>query len=239
MKSVLMTITILFYSVSWASSPLPSTARGLESMDNVHEVRLPKVLRGSTPVGEQLKLLVDQGVTDILVFKKEKDGEVSSELMAFEGLGLKTSSLNHISAEWKIALPFRQTCEQYVRALLLIREVEKSEDRRIYFHCTAGQDRTSLLAGLYQVLHGENAREVFEKEMCGRGYEAGGGQEKPMTVIRAIRRNLTPFYLQMVQLIQTQGITLDQLTPEICLSAEPSILSPSQVAQWQCRQSQN
>lgn len=234
MKALFATVFIVFQSTAWASTPLPSTARGLESMDNVHEVRSSRILRGSTPVGDQMQLLVNEGVTDILVFKKDKDGEVKSELQAFQNLGLQSASLNHIAAEWKIALPFRQTCEQYVQALTLIRDVEKSSDRRMYFHCTAGQDRTSLLAGLYQVLHGESPREVFEKEMCARGYEAGGGEQKPMTVVRAIRKNLTPFYLQMVRLIQTRGITIENLSNEICLTNDTVNFDFNQMTQWQC-----
>ena len=75
---------------------------------------------------------------------------------------------------WKDITDYQSVCEMTVDALNMIKNSENL-NQRIYFHCTVGEDRTGLLAGLYKIYRGDNEsrHEVFESEMCDKGYEAG------------------------------------------------------------------
>lgn len=95
-------------------------------------------------------------------------------------------------------------CEQVVDALSILKKV-KQKNGKIFFHCTAGEDRTGMLAGLYLMIEEKQSADyVFKNEMCARGY-SNGNTHKPWMVTGAIQKELTPLFLALVEKINSSG----------------------------------
>ena len=97
-----------------------------------------------------------------------------------------------------------------------MREVKNDSSRKIFFHCTVGEDRTGYLAGLWKMLSDNVSRnEAFHNEMCINGYGAGN-PIKPDYVVNEIRQDLTPMFTYMAYLIDKNLVSLANLTKRYC-----------------------
>src|SRR5690606_20131805 len=84
------------------------------------------------------------------------------------------------------------------------------------FHCTAGEDRTGALAGLFRMLdEGLSTDEVFYGEMCPRGY-SNGNPNKPWKVTGAIEAGLTPLFEAIAEKIEKEALNFDSLEKSLC-----------------------
>lgn len=186
-----------------ALAHLESSVEGL-TIGNSHDLSKAagRVIRGSQPlskVGE----LADLGVTDVLVLKTQTNTEVDDELAALAELGYAESSLKWIEFPWRgvvvedAAQTMKNTikaCKQIITGLQLLQKVSADADRSIFFHCTVGEDRTGLLAGLYRMSEQNwTEKKAYQKEMCARGF-AEGNPNKPAHVAKTVRTNLLPVF---------------------------------------------
>ncbi len=216
--SILMFTATL--SASWSlsaahalTSPYKSTVEGL-SYGNTHEIA-PRVFRGSEP-GHKVQELVDFGITDVLIFKRDARGEVARQIQALRDAGFKARQIHHLPMPWKDIDDEVSVCEHIVDGLALIHKVSASPRRQLYFHCTVGEDRTGLLAALIrQLAQGWTAEQAFQDEMCRHGYEAGNPR-KPSFVVQAIRDHLTPIYAKLQILIGRGELNWGNLDRNLC-----------------------
>ena len=156
------------------------------------------VLRGMEP-RKKVKELVDYGVTDVLIFKNSTKGEVEEEIELIKEVGLTS---HHIPFKWKGFESEQAACEQVVEAINLIKKLE-AKGKVVYFHCTVGEDRTGLLAGVYRLMtQGWSAQKAFKDEMCANGY-ADGNPKKPGMVTGAIHKELTPLFFALAEKIES------------------------------------
>lgn len=177
------------------------------------------VYRGSQPVGKEDQL-VKLGITDVLIFKNQIKDEVNQEIENLKAAGLQKSHIYYIPFEWKIGANEVDQCRRTISALEILLRVYSTENRSIYFHCTVGEDRTGLLAGLFrQLIEDGNRDQIFESEMCKKGYEAGD-KGKPPQVIKQIRAVLTPLYMKISNAITRNEITTENLNENFCNSVE-------------------
>lgn len=175
-----------------------------------------RVFRGREP-----KKLVSElpgiGITDVLIFKNQVKKEVDAEIAALKELNIKS---HHIPFKWKELESYEVACGQVIDALNLITKT-KANGGSIFFHCTAGEDRTGLLAGLYRMLEeGITMNRVFRTEMCARGY-SDGNPHKPGLVHGAIQKELTPLFLAMAAKIEDGTLQLGKLSKRVCKSIKP------------------
>jgi protein-tyrosine phosphatase len=184
MNYLLLTLTFLSLS-SFADDGL--------TIANSHRVdKSGNVYRGREP-----KQLVDElahfGVSDVIIFKNDVKGETTTEIKRVQELGMTP---HHIPFQWKDFKSMTEACEQTIEALNIIQDV-KSKNGKVFFHCTAGEDRTGMLAGLYRMLDEKLSVDVvFKDEMCARGY-SNGNKKKPRMVSSAIEKELTPLFISL------------------------------------------
>lgn len=205
MKTLLLLIVLLSF---WSEA---------STIGNFHQVdREGLVFRGREPKGALIELL-SLGITDVIIFKNEVKDEVRSEMSLAQVNRLRT---HHIPFRWKEIQP-ELACEQVIEALSLIRRVTQARGK-VFFHCTVGEDRTGLLAGLF-VMNETRAslKEVFRQEMCARGY-ADGNPAKPPQVVNKIERELTPLFEALARELEQTG----KITKNFCknLKLQPSKL---------------
>lgn len=211
-------LTLLLILVSYSSfagleSPFDSTVKGI-TIKNTHTVGTKgKIYRGMAPLGK-IKELSNFGITDILIFKNQTKNEIDQELA--EIADVFNPNISQFDFFWHKYTSYKKACEQTIDALKLIKEVSMSVDRKMFFHCTVGEDRTGHLAGLWRILSQNwTIEKAFQDELCERGYEHGNGN-KPSFVVNEIRRDLTPLFLSMANLIKDKKITLDNLDYSFC-----------------------
>jgi hypothetical protein len=167
--------------------------------------------------------LVDAGVTDVVIFKNELKHEVQDEEDALENLGITGKHVLHLDFRWKNIESFTTACQQTIQALAFLDQVANKKDAKAYFHCTVGEDRTGMLAGLIRMLEeGWSVEKAFESELCQNGYEAGN-PAKPPKVVQAIRKELTPVFLKMAFLIESKALTRDSIDASLCKD-DPELL---------------
>lgn len=169
------------------------------------------IFRGKEPK-KLVSQLRDIGITDVLIFKNEVKTEVATEIADLTKLGIRS---HHIPFQWKGFESMQKACEQVVDAVNLIYNT-KARNGSIYFHCTAGEDRTGMLAGLYRMLE-ENlsANQVFKSEMCARGY-SDGNPNKPGMVHGAIQKELTPLFIALAEKIERREWVLGRISKASC-----------------------
>ncbi len=203
------------------SSPFDSSVDGI-SVPNTHWVDPDHmILRGMEPrTPEQFGELHAAGVERALVFKNSTtQDDVPGELAAWS---LPEGDAIQIPFAWKDYTGFQEPCEQTVEALRFVRESVEAK-KKVFFHCTVGEDRTGYLAALYDVLYqGANANDAFDRDMCEHGY-AGGNPQKPFFVLGALGRGLTPLYREMAFLVH-EGLLTDKLESGAC-AKEPEVPS--------------
>jgi protein-tyrosine phosphatase len=217
MKTLIASLIILS-SIQLAQaglkSPFQSTVEGI-NIPNTHYVSQDEtVLRGMAPTGH-LEELLDFGITDVLIFKNQTRNEIDKEVKKLKELGYEDSNIHQINFRWKEYESMQVACEQTIEALQIIEGV-RAEGNSIFFHCTVGEDRTGLLSGVYRMMSENMTRaEVFQEEMCEKGYEAGNSN-KPWVVVNAIRKDLTPLFKKMAKGVDLGMISLDKLDTSAC-----------------------
>lgn len=189
------TLLLLFFAFNAYAQDL--------SIKNSFQVDLDgQVFRGREPktLVSELKEL---GISDVIIFKNDVKGEVLSEIEALNELQIKS---HHIPFKWKDLESMELACEQVIDALQIIKRVKRRGDK-VYFHCTAGEDRTGLLAGLYRISE-ENlsVQEAWDEELCARGY-GDGNRRKPKIVTNAIHQELSPLFFALAEKIKSGHLT--------------------------------
>jgi len=178
-----------------------------------------QIFRGKEPK-QLVSELPNIGITDVLIFKNQVKNEVATEIADLKELGIRS---HHIPFRWKELESTEIACGHVVDALNLIAQT-KMRNGSIFFHCTAGEDRTGMLAGLYRMLE-ENLKmgQVFRSEMCARGY-SDGNPNKPATVSGAIQKELTPLFMAIAKKIEARAVVLGRASKSICknLKVEPT-----------------
>lgn len=214
-RQVLFIMLILFPFISLAQKPEGITLKNAWVLDE-------QIIRGPAPT-TKLKELTAAGVTDVLIIKNQTSNEVDQEVSGLKELGFTANRIKHVPLKWKEVAPV-EACHQTVEALSHLIQTTKQRGRKIYFHCTVGEDRTGMVAGLYRILTQEwSSQDAFKKEMCARGY-AEGNRKKPAAVSGAIRENLTPLFLALVRYIDKGELSKRKLDSTFCDSTEFSEL---------------
>jgi hypothetical protein len=158
------------------------------------------------------------GVKSVLVFKNQTGTgtDVADEVARFEAAGLH---VDQIPFEWKDFANFKDPCEQTVAALQILAK-SVSARKKIFFHCTVGEDRTGYLAGLHRLLRESSAtpRTMFSEEMCERGYGSGNPLKPYFAVVQKLDTQLTPLFLKMAYLIESGKLTTKNLSTAVCAS---------------------
>jgi hypothetical protein len=215
----LFTLIVIIISLQTAEaglkSPFQSTVDGL-TIPNAHYVSLnDSVIRGMAPTVGHIDELVELGITDVLIFKNQTRNEVDKEIISLKKAGFKNNSIHQINFKWKEYESIQVACEQTIQAFQIIKRV-REKGNKIFFHCTVGEDRTGLLSGLYKMMNeGLTREDVFQNEMCEKGYEAGNSH-KPWVVVKAIRKDLTPLFKKMAKAINMGMISLEDLGRSNC-----------------------
>lgn len=190
-------------------SPFRSTVDGV-TIPNAHLVVInpqgKSIYRGNSPLSaEHVEELVLLGVERVIVFKNfytVEDRELVMDL--YRDNGIPQGQISHIEMPWKNIITRQdkiRACRFTLRALAEMRD----STTHLFFHCTVGEDRTGILAGLARIAFNNwSPRQAFDQEMCPRGYEAGNpnkATEAP-NVVKAIRESLTPLYLQLATIVK-------------------------------------
>lgn len=213
-------------------SIMPSTFTEV-SVPNSHLVS-PNVIRGMAPRNEaDIDSLIAVGVSDVLIFKNETSGEVTKEINLLEEKGIEKTKITHIDFPWKDISDFRPVCEMTIAALNKLESAENN-NRKIFFHCTVGEDRTGYLAGLYKIYRGDqNIQEVFQGELCDKGYEAGD-PKKGMNVVLKVRESLTPAFLKMIDVLNLAKKNKAKLNKKLCDQVGQASLSSVDISHFKC-----
>jgi protein-tyrosine phosphatase len=169
------------------------------------------VFRGREPRG-QVEKLARENFTDVVIFKNEVRSEVTRELEDLEKFRITS---HYIPFRWKEFQSVKEACEQVAHGLKILEKVQR-ENRKVFFHCTAGEDRTGVLAGLFLMLtERQSMRKVFEKELCPNGY-AEGNPAKPRPVTSAIHKELTPLFVALAEKIQKGEWKRGKIHKSVC-----------------------
>lgn len=216
-------------------STMPSTYLDT-GIPNSHLVS-KNVIRGMAPRNAtDIDKLLSLGVSNFLIFKIDTNGEVEKEIDMLEEKGVDEKNITHIDFPWKDITDFKPVCEMTIDALKTIETFENS-NKKIYFHCTVGEDRTGYLAGLYKIYReNQNVDEVFQGELCDKGYEAGN-PNKGMNVVMKVRESLTPAFLSMVNLILKAKKNKTNLDKSLCTSSVFNNFSADVLKTYRCKKS--
>lgn len=208
----------------------PGSVRGLTA-GNSHLVvqREGRVYRGAEPK-KNTDNLIEFGITDVLIIKNSTRGEVEKEIAALQTGGMSKARITHIPLTWSAAGQLNNSCTQIIEALAVIQDALKKKGRQLYFHCTAGEDRTGAVAGLTRMLEeGISAQQAWQDDLCAHGY-AEGDENKPASVNKKIHANLTPVFVHLATAIENGELSRDHLDQSVC---DGKI--DTRVSKWSCR----
>jgi len=200
------------------NSPFAPTYPGT-TINNTHAVDLAGyIIRGMEP-RSKVEELVDMKIQRILIFKNETRNEVKKQKERLYELGFQPFQIKEIPFRWKDFDSFEVACLQTIEGIVFLDEARKTLNR-VYVHCTVGEDRTGHLSGLFRLLDEPNLTisEVFEEELCQRGYERANPR-KPHFVVNSIRKNLSVLFFEMAEAIRDQKMDLSDLSTrakELC-----------------------
>ena len=223
MKTLIL--SLLLISCRTHAASLSGTVKGL-SIPNSHVVtqnETQQVYRGRAPTDKQMQELLDLGVRQFVIFKNDVRGEVHQEIADLKRLGVPAQNITAIPFPWKDIRSFKEVCEMTITALQTI-EQATAKGESIFFHCTAGEDRTGYLASLWTLWSGAktSARDSFKQDMCAHGYEAGNPHKPYRDVVVKIRETLTPTYLKMLVVLQQAREHNQELDLSLC-GNEPTL----------------
>lgn len=211
MKILSLALSLVVSLPSFAAN-LVSTVAGL-TIANAHELEAGRIYRGAQP-GKKTTELKALGVSDVIIFKTQSTTEVDKEILSLTELGIQ---IHHIPFRWKDLESPAQSCEQLIQALQILK-ANREAGKVSFFHCTVGEDRTGLLAGMWRMLDdGATRDEVWKNEMCAHGY-ADGNYAKPKEVAAAVHAGLTPLFFALSSKIAKGELTLDTLDAKVCQS---------------------
>ena len=205
-------------------SPKPSTVKGLPIPNSYFIEKNKKggaIIRGSAPLNHHnLELMKKFGISEYIIFKNDKAGEVKGEIGGLLELGVRKDSVTHIDFDWKDNENFNSGCQKLIQGINLLKLAMKN-NKKIYFHCTTGEDRSGVLAASYllAVDRKTNIKKLFKNEMCAKGYEAGD-PEKDKDVVARIRAGLTVTFLKMAYRIDQAKKEKHPINENIC-STDP------------------
>lgn len=199
-------------------SPICSTVKAPESVERVSlpntHVVLEKnkngapIYRSNSPYLTQHILEIIQLNIDTVVVYKNFYSQDDQDLLysLYADSGFDADKLVAIPMPWKRdgkkPFNYKKACEMTVEAM----DILENSKKPALFHCTVGEDRTGMLAGLLQVKNGMTVQKAFRDEMCGRGYEAGNPKKSSSpSVVESVREALTPLYLKMATVISQNG----------------------------------
>lgn len=204
MKNILLLLALLCVYSAYAVDGL--------TIPNSHQVdKDGHIFRGREPK-KLVTELKDFGITDVLIFKNDVRGEVVQEIAALQTLGIRP---HHIPFRWKEYSSMEEACAQVVDGLNLLYRV-KQKGGAIFLHCTAGEDRTGMLAALYRMLEERiSSANAFRYEMCSRGY-SDGNPHKPGLVTGAIQKELTPLFIALSQKVERGEWSLGRISKKSC-----------------------
>ena len=204
------------------TSTLPSTVPGL-SIPNAHSID-QFIYRGNQPL-DKVSELKRFGISDVIIIKQDIKGEVPQERASLNSLQIHSY---YIPMRWNISTPV-QSCEETVEAVNLALSL-RAQNRKIYIHCSAGEDRTGLVSGLLRMqLQSWSAQKAFTDEMCAHGY-ADSSNGKPPKVVQQILQNLNPIFLLLSKSLSAGR----PLSKDLCRNAQDASLNaPS--AQLSCK----
>lgn len=227
-------VSLLLISAAAQATSLSGTVKGL-SIPNSHVVTQSEsqlVLRGRAPSEKQMQELLDLGVRQFVIFKNDVRGEVAQEIADLKRLGVPAKNIKSIPFPWKDIRNFKEVCEMTITALQTI-EKATAAGESIFFHCTAGEDRTGYLASLWTLLSGAktSARESFKQDMCALGYEAGNPNKPYREVVAKIRETLTPTYQKMLLVLKEARAQNQELDLAMC-GNEPTL--PTNITPFSC-----
>lgn len=180
------------------------------------------LLRGAQP-NKSTSLLRDHGVDAVLIFKTDTRGEVAKEISVLLATGFNEDDVHHIPMAWK-DLDLAEACGQTIEALEVLSKAV-ADGKTIYFHCTAGEDRTGMLAGLYRIIHEDaDVDHMFREELCAKGY-SDGNPAKPRQVVNQIENGLTPLYFALAEKITAAKSSGRKISPGLCRGLNPKAVS--------------
>ena len=202
--------TLLFALMSLSLSSFAGVD-GL-TIPNSHQVdKEGNVFRGRQPE-KKVDELAHIGITDVIIFKNDVKGEVAKEITELNRLGIKS---HHIPFRWKQYPSMQEACEQIVQAITIIRDVKKVNGKS-FLHCTAGEDRTGTVMGLYRMMTEKMTQaQVFRSEMCPRGF-SDGNPHKPKAVTSAIEAELTPLFVTLAGKVEKGELKINTLSKASC-----------------------
>lgn len=182
------------------------------TIPNSHQVdKEGNVFRGRQPE-TKVDELAHIGITNVVIFKNDVKGEVVKEINELNRLGIKS---HHIPFRWKQYPSMQEACEQIVQAITIIRDVKKVNGKT-FLHCTAGEDRTGAVMGLYRMMTEKmSMNQVFRGEMCPRGY-SDGNSHKPKAVTGAIEAELTPLFVTLAGKVERGEMKIGTLSKASC-----------------------
>lgn len=216
---LLILITQLTYA--GLKSPFSSSVDGITSPNTHYVDDTQRILRGMRP--SSIEELVNEGITDIIIFKHQTRNEVDKEITELKKHGYPKESITHIPFQWRSFTSYKVACEQTIEALTILKNVYESGNRKAFFHCTVGEDRTGHLAGLWRMLSIRwSKKQAFYYEMCENGYSRGNPR-KPYKVTSSIDKDLTPLFNFMADLIDTGDLSLDNLDSSLCQDMLPEV----------------
>lgn len=179
-----------------------------------------KIYRGRAPKSTEMKKLIKKGITTVIIFKNQTKNEVDQEIEQLIAAGIDSEKIHNIPFQWKDIESEKLACEQVIDALNIMQQVSESEDDKVLFHCTVGEDRTGLLAGLMsQLLNQDDTASSFVNHMCTKGY-AGGNLNKPKHVSQAVDKYLTPLFYKISRLIEQGALNAESLNKRVCRNIE-------------------
>lgn len=197
---------LCIYSLNSQAEVFTSTVNGV-TIANAHELthKVGRVIRGSEPKGK-LQELFDINVTDVVLFKNDVKGEVKSEEAQLMKAGFTNDQIKSIPFPWKDITNQVKVCEQALDALNFVLTVAQDKKRTVFFHCTAGEDRTGLLAGIFRMAYdGWTMEKAYKQEMCERGF-AYGNPKKPVLVSKTVHDGLGVVFQKMASIISEVGV---------------------------------
>ena len=190
----------------------------MEEIGNVHTLRDDnRILRGASPEGKG-QVLKQNGITDVLIFRDGVGDSIRREKKELRELGYRSEQIRHIEMKWRNITDVVKSCQDVVMGLQLMKNVEDDPSRKLYLHCTMGEDRTGMISGLYRMIFQNwSSVKAYQEEMCTHGF-ADSNPRKPDDVANAINEALKTLFIRMAVLVETQKLTKDHLDPKACLS---------------------